>query len=49
MTDFLRKVDAVEMGPDEIFRKVMKGHAGLAEVDTLKACTQHHMPKFRIG
>jgi len=23
MTDFLRKVDAVEMGPDEIFRKVM--------------------------
>jgi hypothetical protein len=36
MTKFLRTVDAVEKGPTEIFKDVMRGHGTLEEVDALR-------------
>lgn len=36
MTTFLKAKDAVEAGPEDIFRDVMRGHGGLVEADVMK-------------
>jgi hypothetical protein len=36
MVTFLKAKDAVEAGPEDIFRDVMRGHGGLVEADVMK-------------